>query len=178
MSNIENQLNKMLKSNAKISNTQGINLAYDSPNKVYIKDDKMYIAGTSSSSDWIDNFTKLKFGKIREMERYKQAKELLEQNPQVKTLVGHSMGGSVVLALAKDYPDRDMATYTYDAPVFSLGFDQPTERHKRFRSAGDLISAFDGSSISYNTDSLNPLSNHNINRLNNIDETIPPLTLP
>ena len=181
MSNIENQLNKMLKSNGKISNTQGINLAYDSPNKVYIKDNNMYIAGTSSANDVLEDLTKLPFGVlggVKDMQRYITADEILKQNPHIDTLVGHSAGGAVVLKLSKEYPERNFKTRTYNSPTFSLGFEEPNEQHKRFRKVGDVVSALDGSAINYNTDSLNPLSNHKMEVFENIDETIPPLTLP
>ena len=38
-----------------------------------------------------------KIGGIRGMDRYKEARRVLLENPQVDTLLGHSMGGSVVL---------------------------------------------------------------------------------
>ena len=38
---------------------------------------------------------------------------------------------------------------------------------------GDVVSAFDGSAINYNTDILNPINNHGISSLDNIDESIP-----
>ena len=42
---------------------------------------------------------------------------------------------------------------------------------------GDVVSAFDGSAINYNTDTLNPVKNHDISSLDNIDESIPERTL-
>ena len=175
---IEQQLNKMLDDNNKISNSQGIKMAYDKDNKIYVKGNKMYIGGTVSANDWKQNFTMLKTGQIRNMDRYREAKRVLEENPQVNKLYGHSMGGSVVLELNKEFPDRNLWTRTYDAPVVSLispvfGFDRPTEQHKRFRKAGDLVSSLDSAAISYNTNSLNPVRNHDIDGLMNIDESIP-----
>ena len=61
------------------------------------------------------------------------------------------------------------------SPIF--GYDQPTEQHKRFRRFGDVVSALDGSAIYYKTDTLNPLKNHDIKALDNIDETIPEVGL-
>ena len=57
------------------------------------------------------------------------------------------------------------------APIF--GLDKPTEQHKRFRMTGDLVSAFDNAAINCPTDSFNPIKNHDINELLNINETIP-----
>ena len=112
------------------------------------------------------------------MERYIEAEQILKDNPEITELVGHSQAGVVALQLAKDFPNRNFSTKTYNSPVFLLGFDQPSEQHKRFRKAGDIVSAFDGSAINYNTDTINPMANHDISSLDNIDETIPPLSLP
>ena len=65
MAEIEGQLNKMLEHSGKISNTQGIKLAYDRDNKILVKGNKMYVGGTTSSRDWQQNFTKLKASRIR-----------------------------------------------------------------------------------------------------------------
>ena len=178
MTKIQKQLDRMLSSNGKISNTQGIKLAYDRDNKTFVKGNKMFVGGTTSKSDWVENFTKLKTGGIRDMARYKEARRVLLENPQVDTLLGHSMGGSVVLELNKEFKDKSYKTRTYDAPVVSLvapifGFDRPTEQHKRFRMTGDLVSSLDNAAINYSTDSFNPVSNHDINRLHGIDESIP-----
>ena len=171
MTRVQSQLDDMLKSNGRISNTQGIKMAYDRDNKVYVRGNKMYVGGTVSANDWKQNFTmQKKTGQIRNMDRYKEA------NPQVDTLLGHSMGGSVVLELNNEFKDKNFKTRTYDAPAVSLispifGFDRPTEQHKRFRKAGDLVSSLDNAAISYNTDSLNPIRNHDVDGLLNIDES-------
>ena len=74
-------------------------MAYDRGNKVYVRGNKMYVGGTVSANDWKQNFTMLKTGQIRNMDRYKEARRVLLENPQVDTLLGHSMGGSVVLEI-------------------------------------------------------------------------------
>ena len=178
MTRVQSQLDNMLKSNGRISNTPGIKMAYDRDNKVYVRGNKMYVGRTVSANDWKQNFTMLKTGQIRNMDRYKEARRVLLENPQVDTLLGHSMGGSVVLELNNEFTDKNFKTRTYDAPVVSLispifGFDRPTEQHKRFRKAGDLVSSLDNAAISYNTDSLNPIRNHDVDGLLNIDESIP-----
>ena len=162
MSKILPKFTQTLNNNNKISNTQGIKIAYDKDNKIFVKDNKMFVGGTVNSNDWKENFTKLKTGGIRDMERYKEAKRVLLENPQVDTLYGHSMGGSVVLELNKEFNDKNYKTRTYDAPVVSLvapifGFDRPTEQHKRFRKVGDIVSSLDNAAINYNTDFLNPV---------------------
>ena len=86
MTRIQSQLDTMLKSNGKISNTQGIKMAYDRDNKIFVRDNKMYIAGTTSFTNWLENFTKLPFGVlggVRDMERYIEAEQILKDNPQI-----------------------------------------------------------------------------------------------
>ena len=107
----------MLNTNGKFSNTQSIKLAYDRDNKSFVKGNKMYVGGTTSAKDWQQNFTKLKTGGIRDMDRYKEAKQVLLENPQVSTLLGHSVGGRFVLELNKEFKDKNCKTRTYDAPV-------------------------------------------------------------
>ena len=177
MSKIQSQLNTMLESNGKISNSQGIKYAYDRDNKIFVKGNKMYVGGTASAVNWLENFTKLPFGVlggVRDMERYIEAKRVLQDNPQTTELVGHSQEGPVVLTLAKDFPDRSLRTRTYNSPTFSLGFNPNTEEHKRFRKVGDLVSAFDGGAMHVYTDSLNPLKNHDISAFDGVSETLPP----
>ena len=93
MTRVQSQLDNMLKSNGRISNTQGIKMAYDRDNKVYVRGNKLYVDGTVSANDWKQNLTMLKTGQIRNMDRYKEARRVLLKNPQVDTLLGHSMGG-------------------------------------------------------------------------------------
>ena len=83
MSKIQSQLNKMLESNGKISNSQGIKYAYDRDNKIFVKGNKMYVGGTTSAVNWLENLTKLPFGVlggVRDMERYIEAKRVLQDN--------------------------------------------------------------------------------------------------
>ena len=73
MTKIQFQLDNMLKSNGKISNTQGVKMASDRDSKVYVRGNKMYIEGTTSFTNWLENFTKLPFGvlgDVGDMERY------------------------------------------------------------------------------------------------------------
>ena len=52
MSKILPKFNQTLNNNNKISNTQGIKIAYDKDNKIFVKDNKMFVGGTVNSNDW------------------------------------------------------------------------------------------------------------------------------
>ena len=55
-------------------------MAYDRGNKVCVRGNKMYVGGTVSANDWKQNFTMLKTGQIRNMDRYKEARRVLLEN--------------------------------------------------------------------------------------------------
>ena len=85
----------------------------------------MYVAGTT----WTDGYTgrlsfndaiddiKIPFFQTRNIQRYKDAEQVLQDNPNINTLIGHSMGSSVILELNKANNDK-FVTRTYAAPVF------------------------------------------------------------
>jgi hypothetical protein len=56
--------------------------------------------------------------------------------------VGHSLGGSVILEIRKQYPDRTFKTITYGAPVKSISTPDNID-NKRFRNIGDPVSILD-----------------------------------
>jgi pimeloyl-ACP methyl ester carboxylesterase len=65
----------------------------------------------------------------------------------VTFLDGHSLGGAVVLQLQKDYPERNLKTFTQGAPVMDLLGTQKAEigadNVMRVSNNGDIVSAFD-----------------------------------
>lgn len=135
-------------------NETGLSNAYKSKNKLFVKDDTLFIAGTSSLQDVWDDL-KIPLRLTRFSQRYQVAHDLLKNNPQVKKLVGHSLAGSVSLELQKQHPDKDYDVTTYGAPVLQMG----GQKYKRFRKAGDLISGLDDGAITYEG-SVNPKEAH------------------
>ena len=106
---------------------------------------------------------------LRNSTRYQKAEEALKRNPQVKKVVGHSLGGSVVLELQKNYKSIE-GSRTYGAPVFDpLGVDYKKNKAAsnvfglsekmnnikfggfpaRYRNIGDPFSIFDRSAQDY-----------------------------
>jgi hypothetical protein len=135
-------------------NQTGLDNAYGSKNKISIKDDTMFIAGTSNLQDVWDDF-KIPLGLTKFSQRYQDADNLLKNNPQVKKLVGHSLAGSVSLELQKRHPDKGFDITTYGAPVLQMG----GQKYKRFRKSGDLISGLDDGAVTYEG-SANPKEAH------------------
>ena len=70
----------------------------------------------------------------------------MNQYPNIDRVVGHSLGGSVALELAKNY---DVETRTYMAPVVDTGLFNNGIQPERYRNTNDPISMFDRGAKSY-----------------------------
>ena len=81
-----------------IVDSEGLNKAYASDHKVYVEGDTLFIAGTSSLGDVIDDGS-IPLGMTNRTTRYEQASKTLSKSPQVKRVVGHSLGGVLLLPL-------------------------------------------------------------------------------
>ena len=129
-------------------------------NYYYIKGDTMYIAGTDNMTDVHDDITKVPvWGKLTDSARYNMVKPILDKNPQIKKLVGHSLGGVTSLRLQTEYKKegRDFEVTTYGAPVMGFWGGNNT----RYRHPGDPISIFDlGKTHNVLVPSSNPLTLH------------------
>jgi uncharacterized protein YhjY with autotransporter beta-barrel domain len=135
-------------------NQIGLDSAYKSDNKISIKDDTMFVGGTSNLQDVWDDL-KIPFGLTKYSQRYQDADNLLKKNPQVNKITGTSLGGAVSLELQKQHPNRNFEITTYGAPVLQMG----GQKYKRFRHAGDFISGLDDGAITYKG-SINPIEAH------------------
>ena len=102
----------------KITDKEGLHKAYEATDKLYSNGETLYIAGTSSLRDVWDDL-KIPFHLTSQSDRYQHASKFLDENKNIKQLVGHSLGGSVALELQGDMKDRKFKTNTYGAPVFS-----------------------------------------------------------
>ena len=151
----------------------------------YVEDNKLYIAGSHTPTDWFDDVTKIpqwgdvpgglipivdmmntwwvmKFlgtGDLRQAARYKAGQEDLLSNKKIDWVGGHSLGGAVALQLQKDYPNRVKKTVTWGAPVWDPFGRQKKEIGQenvdRYSNKGDLVSIFDNSARK--TNHPNPL---------------------
>ena len=158
---------KNLAAGSNITDKEGLERAYTSPNNTYVIGDTLYIAGTQfgkflsgmipshwgsgefsvGSKDVWDDISKIPvWGDVKDSTRYKEAHTAFQANPNIKLVVGHSLGGSVALELQKQYPHLD--SRTYGAPVFDIfGKDARTKQSKidRYRNYLDPVSIFDRS---------------------------------
>jgi hypothetical protein len=92
---------------------------------------------------------------------------VIENDPSIKTIVGHSLAGSVALQLQNDLKDRNLNVTTYGAPVASI-----TQSSNRYRNPGDPISILDSGTVKtpeaqYN---LNPLKAHAFTNFSNVSQ--------
>jgi hypothetical protein len=128
-----------------IKDAEGLERAYQQGD-AYAYGDTLYVAGSWTMKDWYDDATKVPFwGDLRNATRYQQAEKALKANPNIKRVVGHSLGGSVALELQKQYPQ--LSSRTYGAPVWDpLGEDNKYKGQvDRYRNLGDPFSFFDAS---------------------------------
>ena len=139
-------------------NKLGLDKAYASDNATYIENDTMYIAGTRNMRDIFDDITKLPFGLTKHADRYRQAEQVLKENPNVKKLVGHSLSSSVSDELRKAHPDRNLEIKAmYGSPFVQLS----GQKHEnRFRHKFDPISFLDRGSKTVDLGLVSPLEAH------------------
>ena len=100
---------------------------------------------------------KIPLGLTKYSQRYQEADKMLKDNPQITNVIGHSLGGSVSLELAKNYKEKKISTTTYGAPVASSSL----QFGNRFRAFGDVVSMFDNGAITQLPIQINPHSYDN-----------------
>ena len=129
--------------NSGLSDEVGLKRAYDAPNAVFIDGNKAYVAGTRSAGEAWRDWGKIATWDTRHVERYGQLTDALKDNPQVDTLIGHSLGASTVAELQRQTNNKYMARY-YGAPFLNVNpFDGPDPRNQTFRHPGDPVSMLD-----------------------------------
>jgi hypothetical protein len=143
---------------SKITDKEGLHKAYALDEKLYASGDTLYIAGTSSMQDVWDDL-KIPLHLTSKSNRYQNASKFLDENQNIKQLVGHSLGGSVALELQGNMASRNFKTNTYGAPVFSF-----TKAENRYRNFGDPVSMLDWGSKSSLNVGLNPHTYDNFDK--------------
>ena len=83
---------------------EGLHEAYNRPTSLYIHGDTLCIAGTDITDlQYIYDDAKLPFNQTSKSLIYTKAIDLLDVNPDVKNIVGHSLGGSTALEVQKNF---------------------------------------------------------------------------
>ena len=120
--------------------------AYASPEGYYKDNNKLYIAGTRDIQDVLD-WVKIPLGTFKNSKIYKNIEPVFKEDSKIDTVIGHSAGGSASLELEKNYPDRNITSITYNAPVFErLNPEKIFNEDKkpmRFAVSGDPVSMLD-----------------------------------
>ena len=133
-----------------VEDKAGLDEAYQTPEGVTTKGDTLYVAGTKSFGDVVDDLS-IPLGLTNTTTRHRDASRVLVANPQLTRVVGHSLGGAVALQLQKENPE--LQTTTYGAPVASTSGSS-----ERFREAGDPVAALDFGATTTGPSSWNPHS--------------------
>ena len=156
-------------SNFSIPDEWGLQEAYNDEESVVHHGDTLYIAGTHSLRDVLDDAL-IPLHLVRNSQRYQQALAALQRaNGRVKYLSGHSLGGAVAAVLQEDAVAGKLGPQyrgfrevrTYGAPL--LHSDQIPNLHA-YRRAWDPISGLDSGAATTSAPSWNPHSYAGYNR--------------
>ena len=131
-----------------ISDEEGLKRAYETRDGLYQHYNKLFIAGTKDwPGDGIDDL-KLPFDDtLNKTKRGRDADAYYRSHHEIDTVIGHSLGGAVSLALEKQYKKEGNSPYgivqskTFSSPTVSANFTN--NNPNRIRYFGDPISFFD-----------------------------------
>ena len=144
-------------SNFHNTNKLGLSKAYASDNSTHIDGDTLFIAGTKTARDVFSDWIKIPLGLTRYSQRYKEAEKVLAANPQVKNLIGHSLGSAVSDELSKRNEDKQLKTTLYGSPFVDFTGKQSDGR---YRHKFDPVSILDRGSKTVDLGLVSPLEAH------------------
>ena len=124
-----------------ITDAEGLRRAYEQGD-AYTHGTTMYVAGSHTARDWMDDATRIPFwkplfGGSKAIHRYQMAQQAARET-EPETVVGHSLGGAVALEMQKENPE--LKSRTYGAPVLDPLGQSPGDR---YRSRFDPVSILD-----------------------------------
>ena len=149
------------------TDTYGLKRAYEDSDGIYRDGETLYIAGTKSLQDAIDDL-KLPFYQTRNTKRYKDVDKYIQdyaididgkKNYGIKNIVSHSLGSAIGAQINDDYGNI-FQTRSYGAPFVSRQRPDETGQNLRIRGSTDIVSFLDRGAITIPKSSLNPLYNH------------------
>jgi len=144
-------------SNFHNTNKLGLSKAYASNESTHVDGENMYIAGTKTMRDVFSDWVKIPLGLTRYSQRYKEAEKVLAANPQVKNLIGHSLGSAVSDELSKRNEDKQLKTTLYGSPFVDFTGKQSDNR---YRHNFDPVSIMDRGSKTVDLGLVSPLTAH------------------
>ena len=154
-----------------LTDAMGLRLAYESPDGLYQNGTRLYIAGTGGGGRWLgdlyDDITKVPFNRTNETQRFKDAKQKIEEEGNVEQIIGHSLGGAITLHLNKDY-DNKFKTRVYASPTVSFQKPDRDDDNLRIRGKYDPISILDQGTITVDKGTVEPFSNHFMEGFNDV----------
>ena len=158
-----------------LTDTQGLRLAYESPNRIYRNGSQLYIAGTKDPIDFYDDL-KLPFYQTRNTKRYKDVDKSItddaieidgKKHYGVTDIISHSLGSAVGQQINTDYGNI-FRSRSYGSPFVSSQRPEHTGTNLRIRKSGDPVSMFDKGSINLNRGTLDPFQNHSYQDIGNV----------
>ena len=157
-----------------LTDTQGVRLAYKSPDRIYRNGSQLYIAGAKDPIDFYD--LKSPFYQTRNTKRYKDVEKFIKddaieidgkQHYGITDIISHSLGSAVGQQANNDYGNI-FRSRSYGSPFVSSQRPEDTGTNLRIRKAGDPASMFDSGSVTLNRGTLNPLQNHSYQDMGNV----------
>ena len=158
-----------------LTDTQGLKLAYENPDGIYRNGSILYIAGTKSAQDTWDDL-KLPLYHTRHTKRYKDVDKFIKDGAieidgkkhyGISDVISHSLGSAVGQQINNDYGNI-FRSRSYGSPFVSNQKPEDTGTNLRIRGSKDVVSMFDGGSVTIPKGSLNPLYNHSYEDIANV----------
>ena len=130
---VNNKQQVLVKQLQDISDEEGLKRAYDTKDGLYQHYNKLFIAGTKDFPvDHIDDL-KLPFGDtLNKTTRGRTADAYFRSHREIDTVIGHSLGGALSLALEKKYkkggnnPYGIVQSKTFGAPAVPGNISNPS----------------------------------------------------
>ena len=150
-----------------LTDTQGLKLAYENPDGIYQNGSSLYIAGTKSGRDVYDDL-KIPLFQTQQTKRYKDVDKFIKDGTievdgkkltGITDIISHSLGSAVGQQINNDCGNI-FRSRSYGSPFVSNQRPEDTGTNLRIRGSKDVVSMFDGGSITVPKGSLNPLYNH------------------
>ena len=154
-----------------LTDTQGLRLAYESPDRIYRNGSILYIAGTKDPIDFYDDL-KLPVYQTRNTKRYKDVDKFIKDDAieidgkkhyGVTDIISHSLGSAVGQQINTDYSNI-FRSRSYGSPFVSSQRPEDTGKNLRIRKSGDPVSMFDKGSINLNKGNFKPFSKSFVSR--------------